>query len=144
MLEKVLFPTDFSESAEKVKNNLLELGSAIKSLTLFAVIDSRIFSYTTWLDEIEIDNLEIQGQIYKAHEEKLKAWQNEFEAKGIKTNYKIAEGIPLDEILKEAEEGGYTSIFVGEKGQTAGERLILGSTAEKVIRKAKQTVVLVK
>ncbi len=144
MFSKVLFPTDFSDSAEIVKNNLLKLDGTIKSLTLLAVIDSRLFSYTTMLDEIEIDNLNIQGQIYSVYEEKLKNWVKEFEAKGTKTRYLIVEGIPLDEILREADEGNYTSIFVGEKGQTAGERLVLGSTAEKVIRKAKQTVVLVK
>ncbi len=144
MFKKVLFPTDFSESSEKVRKNLLKLGNVVESLTLLTVIDSRLFSYSTLLDEIEIDHLSIQGQIYSNFEERLQKCVEEFEKANIKAEYKIVEGIPLDEILREADNGDYTSIFIGKKGQTAGERIILGSTAEKIVRKAKQTVVLVK
>ncbi len=144
MFEKVLLPTDFSESAEKAKNSLLALGEVVKSVTLLSVIDSRLFSYSTMIDEIEIDNLNIQGQIYNTFQDKLKDWQSEFKEKNIEADFLITEGIPLDEILNEAEKGNYSAVVVGEKGQTAGEKILLGSTAEKIVRKAKQTVIIVK
>jgi nucleotide-binding universal stress UspA family protein len=46
---------------------------------------------------------------------------------------KIAHGAPLDEIVREAETGGYDLVVVGSRGLGPVGRLILGSVSERLV-----------
>lgn len=53
MFSKILFPTDFSKSSEKVKNEIIKIAKCnIKEVVLLSVVDVRIFSYNTYMDSI--------------------------------------------------------------------------------------------
>ena len=145
MFSKILFPTDFSRASEKVKNEIIKIAKCnIKEVVLLNVVDVRIFSYNTYMDTIEIENFQFQGEIVKITEKKLQLWKKELEDAGLKVTAVIKEGIPFDEILNYAETEDTTCIFMGHVGRTAVERMLLGSTAEKVSRKAKIPVLLVR
>jgi nucleotide-binding universal stress UspA family protein len=60
----------------------------------------------------------------------------------IKVVAKTARGEIADEILKEAEDGGYDFIVVSAKGKP-GDRRLLGSNTRKVLAKAKVPVYVV-
>jgi nucleotide-binding universal stress UspA family protein len=47
---------------------------------------------------------------------------------------RIATGVPYREIVREARECGAGLIVIGTHGRTGVERVIFGSTAEKVVR----------
>lgn len=49
----------------------------------------------------------------------------------------IRKGKPEDVILKTAEEEGVDQIIMGKSGKHGLERFIMGSTTERVVRKAK-------
>jgi universal stress protein A len=53
---------------------------------------------------------------------------------GVET--RIASGVPYREIVREARECGAGLIVIGTHGRTGVERVIFGSTAEKVVRMA--------
>jgi universal stress protein A len=53
---------------------------------------------------------------------------------GVET--RTASGIPYREIVREARECGAGLIVIGTHGRTGVERVIFGSTAEKVVRMA--------
>jgi len=53
-------------------------------------------------------------------------------------------GEPFDMILEKAEEEGADLIVVGSHGKKGIERLLLGSVSEKVARKAKCSVLVVR
>ena len=53
---------------------------------------------------------------------------------GVET--RVASGVPYREILREARETGADLIVIGTHGRTGVERVIFGSTAEKVVRMA--------
>jgi nucleotide-binding universal stress UspA family protein len=53
-------------------------------------------------------------------------------------------GKPADEILALAHEVGADLIFIGSHGKTGFERLLLGSTSERVVREAKCPVMVIR
>ncbi|NOX17206.1 MAG: universal stress protein [Chlorobi bacterium] len=145
MLRKVLFPTDFSEHSVKVKKELKKFAPYVKELILLNVLDDRLFPYLDGLEGIEIENLNLMGELAKGANAKLEKWKAEFEKAGFKkVRIVLIEGSPFNQILEIAEKKKVTSIFLGHKGMGAVERMLLGSVAEKVARKSNIPVVLVK
>jgi len=57
-------------------------------------------------------------------------------------NIIIEEGNPSDVIIRIAQEGGYSLVLVGYKGQSTIERLVVGSTAANVARYAPCSVLI--
>ena len=53
-------------------------------------------------------------------------------------------GIPLREILRTEEEESVSVIVIGSHGRTNLEEIFLGSVSEKVIRKCKKPVLVIK
>jgi nucleotide-binding universal stress UspA family protein len=64
--------------------------------------------------------------------------------KELKVEYLVVEGDPVQAILKSAAERGCDLIVMGSHGRSGLKRLLLGSVAEKVIRKAICPVLVVK
>lgn len=62
----------------------------------------------------------------------------------VKVEHRLAEGPPAQEILRAAEEVGCDLIVMGTRGRSGLERLIFGSVAEQVLRKAGCPVITVK
>jgi len=77
-------------------------------------------------------------------EEKLKNFANSLEYLKINLSYLIKTGNPYLEIIKAADEMNVSLILMGHKGYNLTEELLLGSTAEKVARKSRRPVLLVK
>jgi nucleotide-binding universal stress UspA family protein len=108
------------------------------------VLDVRVFSYSTMLDVIEIENFDHEGELVKGLRKELEKWKDEFTELGFNVTTIVSEGIPFQEILKVADDEKVTMIAVGEKGGGAVERMLLGSTAEKIIRNSQVPVLLVR
>ena len=131
MLKKILCPIDFSESSEKIKNELKKLsGCNVDEVILLHVIDERIYAYSSYIDSLSIDNLDIQGEISKCIEEKMANWKKELEEAGLKVTTKIVEGIPFTQIIDYAKSLGVSLIILGHRGHSKVDEMILGSTAE--------------
>jgi nucleotide-binding universal stress UspA family protein len=64
--------------------------------------------------------------------------------KKIPATEKISEGYPAITIVKEASKLGADLIVMGSRGTTGVERIVLGSTAEKVLRWSGVPVLVVK
>jgi nucleotide-binding universal stress UspA family protein len=56
----------------------------------------------------------------------------------------IREGNPAEEILREAEAKSINLIVIGSKGLTGARRVIVGSTAEEVLRWSSCPVLIVR
>lgn len=145
MLRKVLFPTDFSEHSVKVKKQLKKLAPHIKELIILNVLDNRLFPYFDGIEGIEIENLNLLGDLTRLAESNLEKWKKELEKAGVKkVRTVLVEGVPFAEILNVADKKKVSSIFLGHKGMGAVEKMLLGSVTEKVSRKANVPVVIVK
>ena len=62
----------------------------------------------------------------------------------VPVEYRLAEGEPAEEIVRLAKETGCDLIVLGTHGRTGLERLLMGSVAEQVVRKAPCPVLTVK
>jgi nucleotide-binding universal stress UspA family protein len=62
----------------------------------------------------------------------------------VRVQHRLVEGDPADEILEVAKESGADLIVLGTHGRRGLGRLLLGSVAEQVVRKAPCPVVTVK
>jgi nucleotide-binding universal stress UspA family protein len=63
---------------------------------------------------------------------------------GIHVNHVLLEGDPATELVRFANEAGIDLIVMGTHGRTGVERLLMGSVAEKVMREAHCSVLVVK
>ncbi|MBN2466607.1 MAG: universal stress protein [Deltaproteobacteria bacterium] len=63
---------------------------------------------------------------------------------GIDCSTSLATGHVEDEILRRAEEGQFDVIFIGNRGRGRFKRMLLGSTADAVIRHAHCPVTVIR
>ena len=125
----VLHPTDFSENSEFAFRVACALARDYNArLILLHVIPPPTMIYAggpipaeTWPSTEEA-------------QEKLR--QLEGRAHKVRVESQVLEGDPVDMILRAAEETGSDVIVMGTHGRTGLGRLLLGSVAESVIRKA--------
>jgi nucleotide-binding universal stress UspA family protein len=61
---------------------------------------------------------------------------------GVPVKTKLVEGIPDDQIIKEAKKDDL--IVMGCKGRTAQSRILVGSVCEKVLRHSKSPVMVIR
>jgi universal stress protein A len=65
-------------------------------------------------------------------------------APGVAIDSALLQGSPFAEIVRHAREGGYDLIVIGTHGRTGLRHALLGSVAEKVVRKAPCPVLTVR
>lgn len=137
---KILFPTDFSESAENAARYAISLAKRYGG-KLYIVHVVEPFTYTTDF------GLDYSVQ-YKEMEATARRLLDEF-VTSIKRNNLNAEGVllfgePFVEIIKYAKREQVDLIIMGTHGRTGLEHMLLGSVAEKVVRKSPCPVLTIK
>ena len=144
MFEKILFPTDFSDVARKALSFIKQLKEAGgKEVTLMHVIDQSNLETLSSIRTVP-DYLVIEKDLEERASEELGFIENELKETGYKVSPRIEKGFPLREILKVADEDPSYIIVVGSHGKSNIQEMLLGSVSEKVVRKAKNPVLVVK
>ncbi|MHC1605397.1 MAG: universal stress protein, partial [Candidatus Methanofastidiosia archaeon] len=64
--------------------------------------------------------------------------------RGFEVKLRIERGLPFKEILRVEEEEDVSLIVIGSHGKSNMKEMLLGSVSEKVVRKAKKPVLVVK
>jgi len=128
-LATILHPTDFSEHSESAFRLACALAWDYKArLVLLHVLPPPMVIYAGGLPPADMwrDVEEVKGRLR----------QLEAEASPVRVESQVMEGDPGAMILRAAEETHSDVIVMGTHGRTALARLVLGSVAEAVIRKA--------
>jgi nucleotide-binding universal stress UspA family protein len=144
MFDKILFPTDFSDVAAKALQYVKQLRAAGgREVVILHVIDQSnlelLSSYSTIQDYITIEK-----EIEKRSSEEIGLISNELRQLGFTVTERIEKGIPLRAVLKVADEENPSVIVVGSHGKSNLEEILLGSVSEKVVRKSRHPVLVVK
>lgn len=144
MYKQILIPVDGSEVSNHAADEGFKLASVLGSgITLLYVVDTTIASIPE--AESGISNIELIRQSFKEQGEKLlgtlKAGARE---KGLEAEGLIAEGDVHDEIIRVADEKKADLIIMGTHGRRGFNRLLLGSVAESVARRARSAVLLIR
>ena len=84
------------------------------------------------------------NEIEKAAKEDLEVILKDFHGAGLKAEYGVVIGNPADSILENIEMFNVNLVIMGSHGKKGLSRLIMGSVAETVVRKANCPVLIVK
>jgi nucleotide-binding universal stress UspA family protein len=148
MLDKVLLPTDGSETAEKaIAFAARLLGNTGCKVTLLSVVEEPVYS-AFWSDGLIAPEVlmpppeELREELDKKAEEVLAESAKPLRDAGIEVQPKIRFGNPASEVLKEAEEGGYDMVVMGSHGRGALGGFLLGSVSNRVAHHAKCPVLI--
>jgi len=141
---KILFSTDFSKNSEPARELALAYAKAFKAALVIAhVIDSRA-GVSAYAETVPADVSQILRGMERSAATDLEMLAKEFlgDVAEVKTCCRI--GIPARDIVRMAEEEQVDLIVMGTHGWTGLRHLILGSTAENVVRTAKCPVLTVR
>ena len=153
MFTKILYPTDFSDTAGKSLQYIKELRKAgAQKIVLLNVIHQRI------LDSMETVHKAVYFQDGRYEEDceaavqKLEAERRkkmvplvtELEAAGFEVITRIEKGHPVTEILKVEKDEDVSAIVMGSHGRNDIVGALIGTVSEKVVRRSATPVLLVK
>lgn len=145
--KKILVPTDFSVYADNALKQAVDIAKQNKAqIYLFHVIDDGFQQCAVdyCLNEGTVQNIlkdSIKNATEKLQQEAKKVTDNN---SGIEIIYDTRRGIPYEEILKEQEEKGIDLIVIASHGKTGILKNLLGGVVDKVMKRAKCQVLLVR
>lgn len=143
MYEKILYATDFSDKSKKALRYVKGLrGSGAKDVTILYVIDKRGIDSMAVLTAIDVLGVE-KGWMEDAHRN-MSCLEDDLKSEGFSVQTRIEKGVPFKEIIRVAEEVNASVIVIGSHGKSDLPEMLLGSVAEKVVRKATKNVLVVK
>ncbi|HOJ13076.1 MAG TPA: universal stress protein [Deltaproteobacteria bacterium] len=144
MFEKVLFPTDFSDVATKALQYVKELRQAgTREVTVLHVVDQANLDLLGTYSAVG-DLVNLEREILKRASDEVGFVANELRQCGFTVNERVMQGSPVRLILRLAEEENPSLIVVGSHGKSNLEEMLMGSVSEKVVRKARHPVLVIK
>ena len=143
MFNRILYATDLSEKSLSILNALPGMRcTGIKEIIILRVVNlSRVLGATKGIDipayikAIESESIPLIDEIA----EKIR--EMGFQAKPV---IPLPAGDPTSEIVKVADKERVDLIIMGSRGRGTFKAILLGSTAEGTIRKAKSPVIVFK
>jgi nucleotide-binding universal stress UspA family protein len=144
MFKNILYPTDFSDVSKKVIDYIKQLKEGgSETVIVLHVINERVMRaierYATGGDSVEIEQ-----RIMDDVKQEIKVIEDDLKKSGFKVKTMIRRGVPLQEILKAEEKENISVIAIGSHGKSNIEEMFLGSVSEKVSRKCKSPVLIIK
>ncbi|NMC73997.1 MAG: universal stress protein [Geobacteraceae bacterium] len=139
----ILFATDFSEISEYAFDYALTLAKKFGSrLILMHVINEPVDLRGFYVPHISFDSLEQEisdaaaSMMEKFCAARLQELPNHEKV--------VTSGIPYEEILKKIDEENVSLVVLGTHGRAGIDHLLFGSTAERVVRRARCAVMTVR
>jgi len=145
--KKILVPTDFSPYADNALKQAIDIAKQNESkIYLFHVIDDGFQQCAVdyCLNEGDVQRIykdSIKNAMDKLQQEAKKITDNQ---SGIEIIFDTVRGIPYEEILKEQEAKGIDLIVIASHGKTGILKNLLGGVVDKVMKRAKCQVLLVR
>ncbi|MBU6432820.1 MAG: universal stress protein [Nitrospirae bacterium] len=140
MIKRILFATDFSRWARRAEDYACALACSWRaSLTVLSVAE-----FMPGLNPDYPVNQQYLAELLKQASSQLVDLKGRAERRGIAVTTRMATGIPSEEVITAARAEDSDLVVVGTKGKTGLEHVLLGSTAERVIRGAPCPVLTVR
>lgn len=142
MAERVLVPVDGSSGSRRALEYALSThpDAAITALTVIDPLDSVVAAEEggpvvaeDWYDQSEAAATEI-----------LESARETAADVGVDLETETEVGQPARTIVRFADDGGYDHVVIGSHGRTGASRILLGSVAERVLRRASVPVTVVR
>ncbi len=141
-IKNVLCPVDYSVYSEKALHYAIEFAEKYQAkLYLMHVLDIRFYD----INDPDLYNINIVDKetIEKLRARLLKCVSEETKGK-ISVEAIVIQGVPFTEIITAARDYKIDMIVIGTHGRTGLSHAIMGSVAEKVVRKSPCPVLTVR
>lgn len=137
---RILLATDFSKWALRAEEYACCLAATWRAtLTVLTVLE-----FPPGMNPEYPVNQVYLGELMKAGAKQLVELKARASARGIALHTRIATGIPCEEVLAAVKAEDSDLVVVGTKGKSGLSHVLLGSTAERVIRTAPCPVLTVR
>jgi nucleotide-binding universal stress UspA family protein len=144
-ITNILVPVDFSPHAEHAFNYATALAHGFgATLALVHVVDD---SFVTggWSSEIYMPNVpELMENLIADADRRLATLKASAAALDLTAETAVISGRPAHAIVEHAKNGGFDLIVMGTHGRTGVPHIVMGSVAERVLRKAPCPVLTVR
>jgi len=142
-LKKIILATDFSENAEHAMSYARDLASTFGAeIDLVHVHQPPVYTGAFAYGAIEMppDFAEETRRLLSARLQE----QRDKLGSGIEVKTTLKEGVPFKELIHHAAENDVDMIIMSTHGHTGLKHVLLGSTAERVVREAPCPVLTVR
>lgn len=146
--KKILVPTDFSEGEDRrsvyALKQAIEIASQFNAELIILHVVSEDVSHMPlfFLDDEKLAGLQDKLREHAEHE--LQKLKEKYVSENLNVTYKIRQGSAFHEILEEEKESKVDLIVISSRGHSHLTELFYGSTTEKVARRAKCSVLVVR
>lgn len=143
-VKKILVPTDFSENSELAFKRAVEIAEVFNSeVILLHAIPVENAMVSTYLGENGYE--ELKKKLTEESNQMFSKLINKFaQDKKIKVSSLIKFGEPYNEILKTEVEENIDLVVMASHTKSFFEDVFFGSTTEKVVRRSKKSVLVVR
>jgi universal stress protein A len=138
MFTSILCPVDFSEASTRALRQAIAMATDTRAhLTLVHVTDPLL--------DAAARAAGTEDTITEQTQDELRALLNEVSPDGARHSIAVAVAIgePAEEILRQARDCGADLIVMGTQGRGAAQRLLMGSTAARVVETTTVPVLVV-
>ena len=140
-VKKILVPTDFSEASNSAFKYGLRFGQHFGAeLHVIHVLGPTFSPQFAGLPEVPA----LSEEELASAEEKLRAWSDSAGAMGLSAKLILRNGFAAHEIVEAAKEVDADLVIIATHGHTGLRHLVIGSTAERVVRAAPCPVLVVR
>ncbi len=139
-IQKILCPIDFSAPSRNALRYANEFAKAMNAkITVMHVIPPQPIAA-----DVNVPYVPLEIELEKNAKEDLERIVKEEVQEGVVVEQVMAFGLPSDCVIAQAQKENVDLIILGTHGRTGISRLLMGSTAENVIRHAGCPVLVVK
>lgn len=141
---RVLMGTDFSDYSKEALDDAILLAKQFGAeLYLLHVFD--VPTYIPGVASVSGPEVFEWIRTFREEEQKrLESLAEQVRQRGVAVHPILKEGVPFREILKAAKEISADLIVLGTHGRTGLDRLMMGSVAERVVRRSPCRILLVR
>src|SRR5262245_28246332 len=143
-LKQLLVPTDFSETSDSALRYGKALAGAFGATLHVVHIVEQPYGQPWAVEAYGFSLATLQDEWIKDAKSRLTESVSDEEKKTIKTVTATVLGHPVMEILRYAEDNGIDLIVMGTHGRGPLGKMVLGSVAERVVRRAPCPVLTVR
>jgi universal stress protein A len=143
----ILVPIDFSEHSKKTIRYATRFAAryqaSLRLLHVFQIPDYAVTQY----EHRQVGSDQLKNQVDIAEDEarqNLEQFEKELLNQGVNVKAFLRVGYPLEEIIQVANDPEIDLIIIGSHGRSGIKRLLLGSTAQRVVEHAPCPVLVVK
>ncbi len=142
-IKRILFPTDFSEASLHALPFAVDLSKMFGAkLHMFHVLYDIASASGLYIPHTSVDLMYKEMEANAVKELEQFGWDTREDFKDVE--YSVIRGLPYEEILKYVKEKDIDLIVIATHGKTGIDRVLFGSTAQRVVRHASCPVLTVR